>query len=80
MVYTHWYKTDNIFRQFQLDYPWVKRRMEALRTAYPDLVEAPSTHCCMAFQAGKKSAAVELFNELGDCVDKETWADEAAFK
>lgn len=73
VVYTHWYRTGNIFREFELDYPRVKSGMEALRTAYPDSVEALSVYCCMASQAGDKSTAFKLFNELGDRVDKEIW-------
>lgn len=80
VIYAHWYRTGNIFREFQLDYPRVKRGMEALRSAYPDSLEALSAYCSMASQAGDKITAVKLFNELGDRVDKEIWADEAAFK
>ncbi len=80
VVYTHWYRAGNLFKEFQLEYPRVKRGMEALRTAYPDSLEALSAYCSMASQAGDKRTAIRLFNELGGRVDKEIWADEAAFK
>lgn len=80
VISTRWYSDKNIFKEFQLDYPRIKRGMEALRSSHPDSLEALSAFCSMASQAGDKVTAVKLFTELEGSLDKEIWSSEATFK
>lgn len=80
VICTQWYQGENIFTEFQLDYPRIKRGMEALTSSYPDSLEALSAFCNLASQEGDKVTAVKLFTELGGRLDKEIWSDEKTFK
>lgn len=76
----HWYRGDNLFTEFKLDYERVKKGMQAMRAAAPNDIELLSAYCSCAVQAGDYEEAAKLFKELGGRVDKTVWCDEKAFK
>jgi hypothetical protein len=75
----HWYTESNLFREFRLDYPRIKRGFEALRSAFPASVSVLSAFCYLASQAGDKPVAWHLFKELAGRVDKDVWWGEQNF-
>ncbi len=77
---THWYRDENIFRSFKLDYPRVKRGMTALQGQYPNSFSLTSMFCCLASHAGDKTTARQLFKQLAGRVDKDTWNHEQTFE
>jgi hypothetical protein len=78
--YTHWYHQEIIFKEFQLDYPRVKRGMDSLRAQYPDSMSLASQYCNLASRAGDKVTAIKLFKELAGRVDKEAWSNEETYE
>lgn len=78
--YTHWYYNENIFKDFKIDYPRIKRGMEALRLQHPQSIALISQYCNMASRAGDKPTAIKLFKELGGRVDREAWWSEKGFE
>ena len=77
---THWYRKENIFRTFKLDYPRVRRGMDALQTQFPSSLSLISMYCCLASHAGDKPTARQLFKQLAGRVDKDTWNHENVFE
>ncbi|MBP9094810.1 DUF4034 domain-containing protein [bacterium] len=78
--YTHWYHREIIFKEFQLDYPRIKRGMDSLRTQYPNSISLASQYCNLASRAGDKATAIKLFKELDGRVDKEAWSNEETYE
>ncbi len=78
--YTHWYHQEIIFKEFQLDYPRIKRGMDSLRAQYPDSMSLASQYCNLASRAGDKVTATKLFKELDGRVDKEAWSNEETYE
>ena len=76
---THWYQKENLFREFRLDYPRIKRGFTALRASYPKSYLLLSEYCHIASLAGDKETAKKLFTELSGKVDYDAWWDEDTF-
>lgn len=80
---THWYSTGDgrttLFTDFRLEYPRIKRGMEALLKQYPTSVSLLSEYCHLACAAGDAQEAVKLFANLGGCVDLDAWGSKLEF-
>jgi len=73
VLYTGWYRGDNLFGTFKLDAKRALKGMDALRKQYPKSLEALSAHCSMAVQSGDYETAAKLFQELEGQVDNSVW-------
>ena len=77
--FTHWYHKGNIFREFKISYPRVKKGFEILMKEYPNSLSVTSAYCHAATASGDRQEAAMLFAKLGGRVDCEVWWSEQSF-
>lgn len=79
VIYTGWYRGDNLFKIFKLDSQRALAGMAAIRKEYPKSFEALSANCSMAIQAGDYELAAKLFQELEGQMAHYVWHGSKSF-
>jgi len=69
----------NVFRETAASWPLARKGCEVLRQKYPDSLEILSGYCNLACQAGDRSLAKQLFQQINGRMVMSVWGTEGTF-
>ncbi len=67
---------DNVFKETQASWPHTRDGMEVMRQKYPESLQILNQYCKLAYLAGDRAKAQELYGQLKGYKDERVWDGE----